>query len=199
NIPVPGSYAWLEPVARPFYAYGRAQARRPYLVQILSSLVIWLIGDITAQSISPAGENNTYSPFRTARSLIIGALISIPNYRWFLFLGDCFNYRSRILSLGTKIVVNQICFTPVFNTYFFGMHSLLSGATWGEIVERVRHTVPISWWNSCKLWPAVTAFSFTFIPPSFRSIFAGCVAIGWQTWLTLINQRAADFEKAEHA
>jgi hypothetical protein len=44
----------------------------------------------------------------------------------FVYLGNCFNYTSPILSLLTKVVVNQLAFTPLFNTYFFGMQSLLS-------------------------------------------------------------------------
>jgi protein Mpv17 len=73
------------------------------------------------------------------------------------------------------VVVNQLCFSPVFNTYFFGMQSLLSNLPRFDaqaIWLHIKHTVPTSAWNSCKLWPAVTAFSFTFVPAWFRSVFA---------------------------
>jgi hypothetical protein len=95
-------------------------------------------------------------------------------------------------------VVNQALFTPIFNSYFFGMQSLLSGASFPEIIERIKNTVPTSWINSCKVWPAITAFSFTYIPIQYRSIFGGVIAIGWQTYLSLLNQRAAAEEEAEH-
>ena len=36
----------------------------------------------------------------------------------------------------------------------------------------------------------MTAFLFSFVPPENRSIFAGVAAIGWQTYLGLVNQRA---------
>jgi protein Mpv17 len=97
-----------------------------------------------------------------------------------------------------QVVVNQILFTPIFNSYFFGMQTLLAGASFDEIVERIRNTVPTSWINSCKLWPVVTAFSFTYIPIQYRSIFGGVIAIGWQTYLSLLNQRAAAKEHIEH-
>lgn len=93
--------------------------------------------------------------------------------------------------------MNQALFTPFFNSYFFGMQSLLSGATIPEVIERIKNTVPTSWINSCKVWPAITAFSFTYIPIQYRSIFGGVIAIGWQTYLSLLNQRAAA-EEAEH-
>lgn len=94
--------------------------------------------------------------------------------------------------------MNQLLFTPIFNSYFFGMQTLLAGASFDEIVERIKNTVPTSWINSCKLWPAVTAFSFTYIPIQYRSIFGGVIAIGWQTYLSLLNQRAAAQEQTEH-
>lgn len=40
---------------------------------------------------------------------------------------------------------------------------------------------------------------FTFIPLEYRSIFGGVIAIGWQTYLSLLNQRAAAVEKLEHS
>lgn len=178
TIPGP-SWLWLEPLATPFRYYSRAQRRRPYWTQFFSALAIYFCGDLSAQGLA---SSEPYDPLRTARALVIGGLSSIPSYRWFLWLSNSFNYASKTLSLATKVAVNQLLFTPVFNSYFFGMQTLLSGGGPREVLERIRHTVPVSWWNSCKLWPAVTAFSFTFVRPQNRSVFAGelnvCVVIG---------------------
>ncbi|KAH0092485.1 hypothetical protein KCU96_g7091, partial [Aureobasidium melanogenum] len=113
-----------------------------------------------------------------------------------MFLGNHFNYKSHVRSIATKIVINQTFFTPCFNTYFFGMQSLLSGQTLEQTKQRVIDTVPVSWKNSWKLWPAVTAFSFTFVPPQNRSVFAGVIAIGWQTYLSWLNMKAQEEEDA---
>jgi protein Mpv17 len=115
----------------------------------------------------------------------------------FIFLGNHFNYPSAILSLATKVIVNQAVFTPIFNSYFFGMQSFLSGDSLTQVWERIKKTVPISMVNSCKLWPAVTAFSFTFIGPQYRSIFAGVIAIGWQTYLSFLNRQAESEQSHE--
>lgn len=114
-----------------------------------------------------------------------------------MFLGNNFNYSSKVLSLVTKVTVNQIFFAPAINTWFFAMQSLLSGDRLPEVWERLERTIPPSIINSCKLWPAVTAFSFTFIDPQYRSIFAGVVAIGWQTYLSYLNRKAEIAEAAE--
>ena len=104
-----------------------------------------------------------------------------------MYLGTVFNYPSKFLSLATKVVVNQIVFTPVFNSYFFGMQSLLSGDSISDAWERIKRTVPTSFVNSWKLWPAVTAFNFTYISPQYRALFAGVVAVGWQSYLSWLN------------
>ncbi|KAI8250775.1 dihydroorotate dehydrogenase [Colletotrichum sp. SAR11_239] len=200
-IPVPNTVAtiplWqrLGPLTRAAEGYARAQRKRPLTTQFISSLVIYFCADLSAQNMS----GNEYNPERTARSLIIGALSSIPSYKWFIFLSQNFNYTSRLLSLATKVVVNQVCFTPIFNSYFFGMQAFLAGDNFEQIIERIRRTVPVSIVNSCKLWPAVTAFSFSFIPMEYRSVFSGVIAVGWQTYLSFLNRQAEVVEEAEEA
>jgi protein Mpv17 len=128
TIPGP-NWLWLEPIYGPFRAYGRVQQRRPYVTQLVSSLVIYFVGDLVAQSIAaPAdkeviqrskeglegsedeeergwvqqwGEDRDWA--RTGRALVIGGMSSIPSYKWFLWLGNNFNYSSKILSLTTKV------------------------------------------------------------------------------------------------
>ncbi|CAD6447043.1 a4e35b30-7db6-4989-b5d7-5732061b22e2 [Sclerotinia trifoliorum] len=190
-IPIPATIAtlplWqrLGPLTRSFQAYGRSQRKRPYTTQFCSSLVIYFLGDLSAQSI--CGDD--YDWKRTLRALVISMGSSIPSYKWFMFLSRNFNYSSKAGSLATKVGVNQMFFTPIFNTYFFGMQSLLSGDSIRDVVERVKRTVPTSMMNSIKLWPAVTAISFAWVPQEYRSIFAGVIAIGWQTYLSFLNTR----------
>jgi protein Mpv17 len=187
TIPGP-TWAWITP---PIRGYNAMQKRSPLLTQLEASLIIYYLGDLSAQTLQTSNfSEGTYEPIRGLRALIIAGIVSIPSYKWFLFLGNHFNYSSHVVSIGVKIVVNQMVFTPLFNTYFFSMQSLLAGASLGEAWERVRSTVPVSWRNSWKVWPAVTAFSFTFIKPQNRSVFAGLVAIFWQGYLSWLNKRA---------
>lgn len=120
--------------------------------------------------------------------------LTVDMSRRFMWLSRNFNYSSRVLSIATKIVVNQSIFTPLFNTYFFGMQSFLAGDNFVEIWERVKRTVPVSMMNSVKLWPIVTAINFTYVPLEYRSVFAGVIAVGWQTYLTWLNRRAEEEE-----
>lgn len=122
TIPGP-AWLWLEPVIEPFRAYGRVQQRKPYLTQLVSSLVIYFVGDLVAQGIATpevkegeegVAEENEERGWvqewsedrdwaRTGRALVIGGISSIPSYKWFLWLSMNFNYGSKILSLTTKV------------------------------------------------------------------------------------------------
>ena len=82
---VPALPLWqrLGPLTRLAEAYARAQRRRPYVTQFCTSLVIYFCADISAQRIS----GKDYSPERTARSLVIGGISSIPSYKWYVGVG----------------------------------------------------------------------------------------------------------------
>jgi hypothetical protein len=69
----------LGPVTKAFNGYGRAQTTRPYLTQVITSVVIYSCGDLGAQKI---GED-AYDPWRAARNMVIGAVVSIPAYNWY--------------------------------------------------------------------------------------------------------------------
>ena len=108
----------------------------------------------------------------------------------FMFLGNHFNYPgARIRSITTKVIVQQIVFAPIFNTYFFGMQAILTGERPSGVSQRVKNAVPESVMNSMKLWPAVTAFSFAFVAAQYRFMFAGIFAVIWQSYLSFLNRR----------
>ncbi|EZF33539.1 hypothetical protein H109_06796 [Trichophyton interdigitale MR816] len=208
--------------------YGDKQKKRPYWTQFFSTVVIFLLSDLSAQLLVPwitdddttshddqeTQLNNTqttkgipekytdnketakgilerYDPVRTLRHVSIGGFVAIPSYTWFMFVHNNFNYASKFLSIATKVVLSQVIYAPLFNVYFFSAQSLLSGASWTETLQRLQVTLPVSIVNSAKIWPAVSAFMFLYIDPAFRAIFAGTIALGWQTYLSWLNQVAA--------
>jgi hypothetical protein len=40
---------------------------------------------------------------RTGRALLIGGVAAIPGFKWFVWLSNSFNYRSKIASLSVKV------------------------------------------------------------------------------------------------
>jgi hypothetical protein len=78
DIPIQLWYHRLGPVTTFFSWFHKTQTKRPYTVQLCTTLTTYLAGDLLAQDIG--GE--PYDPIRTLRMLTIGALAAIPGYRW---------------------------------------------------------------------------------------------------------------------
>ncbi|KAL9083387.1 MAG: hypothetical protein Q9165_008537 [Trypethelium subeluteriae] len=230
----------LTTLLAPLRAYGRAQQSSPYLTQLLSSLTIYTLGDLSAQNLTSSNKQTpflaSYDPFQTLRAMLIGAAVALPAYHWFLFLGTSrfsITLPSRLLpllsrltsssssssaaatssklqhtlnftlSIANRVITNQLVFTPLFLTYFFTAHALLTPLLCAapdparlpsptQLADKLAETVPRGFVNSWRLWPAVTAVSFTVVQPQYRAVFAGVVAVGWQTYLGILNLRARE-------
>ncbi|KAI3003335.1 hypothetical protein CBS147346_5475 [Aspergillus niger] len=176
-----------EPVLAFFDWYSYSQSRRPYATQLCLTPLIYCVGDFSAQMIG----DDDFDYRRSLRSILIGLVIAIPSREWFLFLGRRFNYSSSSLSLGVRVAVNQLLYTPLFNVYFFAFHGILSGEGIMGAVERVKNTVPTSIPRSFIYWPFVTAFNFTYVAPQSRSVATSVFAIFWQSYLSWLNNSAA--------
>lgn len=176
----------------PLSAYRRAAQTRPYIVQFSTSLLVWFTGDVLAQSIEQSSQpTSSWDIPRTLRALAIGAGAAIPLYHWHMFLGNLFTTLPRWTGIAARVATQQAIFPPVFNTYFFFTQAVLNGATAAEGAARVRAALITSWVNSMRIWPAVTAVNFAFVPPELRSLVPGLVAVGWQCYLSILNQRTA--------
>ncbi|KAL2825677.1 hypothetical protein BJY01DRAFT_241510 [Aspergillus pseudoustus] len=176
-----------------FAWFSDSQSRRPYITQLCLTPLIYCLGDFSAQMIG----DDDFDYRCSLRSMIIGLVIAVPSYKWFLFLGQHFNYRSPALSLGAKVATNQLFYTPMFNVYFFAFHGLLAGdGLWGTI-ERVKDTVPTSIPRSFLYWPLVTAFNFSYVSPHSRAIATSVFAVFWQSYLSWLNSSVGD-GKGEH-
>ncbi|KAI9870335.1 MAG: hypothetical protein M1823_008773, partial [Watsoniomyces obsoletus] len=80
DIPQPTSlwYSRLPvPVTDFFSWFHKTQGKRPLTVQLTTTLITYLCGDLLAQEIG--GEE--YDPKRTLRMLVVGGVASVPGYK----------------------------------------------------------------------------------------------------------------------
>lgn len=170
--------------------YTRQQRSRPYITELCSMSLIYFVGDFAAQIVG----GDSYDSRRTLRSIAIGVVVAIPSLRWFNFLGRHFNYPSSIVSTCTKVAVNQLIYTSMFNVYFFAFHAILSGMTISGVIQRVKSTVSKSLPRSFLYWPFVMAINFTYVQPQSRSIVTAIFAVFWQSYLSWLNAQAQKHE-----
>lgn len=110
----------------------------------------------------------------------------------FLFIARNFNYSNKLLTLVTKVGVNQVVYAPVFGTYYFTMQGLLSGDSAGQVWERVKVAMPRSVISSWMFWPPITAATFALVPPMYHAVLLACVTTGWQAYLSWLNRKSED-------
>lgn len=78
DIPIQLWYHRLGPVSTFFNWFHKTQLKRPYTVQLCTTLTTYLAGDLLAQDLG--GER--YDGTRTLRMLCIGAIAAVPGYKW---------------------------------------------------------------------------------------------------------------------
>jgi protein Mpv17 len=140
----------------------------------------------------------------------------LSRLKW-LGTSPLFKFKSKYLSLLSKIITQQCIFAPIFGSYFFTAQTLLAGGGLSDVTDRLERTFFVTWLNSCKLWPMVTAINFTMISPQHRNVFAGkfllqlvhpmiswillagIIGIGWQAYMSWLNQRAAVQATQDHS
>ncbi|KUI56527.1 Protein SYM1 [Cytospora mali] len=154
----PAFWERLGPLTQFFRWYGKSNTQRPYLTQFLSSLVIFCTGDLAAQYFG--GEEYDYK--RTLRVLAISAGSSI------------IIFKCKLLTLATKVGVNQVVYAPVFGTYYFTLQGFLSGDSADKVWERVKVAMPRSVISSWMFWPPITATTFAFVPPMYHAVLLAC-------------------------
>lgn len=77
-VPLASFVSRLGPITSFVRWYGRVHGRRPLFTQFCTSVTIYAIGDVCAQSMG----GKEHDPRRTGRALVIGAISSIPVYKW---------------------------------------------------------------------------------------------------------------------
>lgn len=100
-----------------------------------------------------------------------------------MFLHRSVKLPSRLGTIAAQVVVQQAVYNPVFNVYFMGMHSLLGGHGIKDTIDHLAFVLPTSIVRGAQVWTGVAIVSFSVVPPQWRGIFSGCVAVCWQTYL----------------
>ncbi|KAH6900031.1 putative integral membrane protein, Mpv17/PMP22 family [Thelonectria olida] len=174
--------------------YNAKLAARPLLTQSVVTAVLFATGDITAQQLVEKKGVKGHDLARTGRMALYGGFVFGPAATtWFGFLSRNVNARNKRLETVARVACDQLLFAPVAIGVFLGSMATMEGASAKERLNNV-------WWpalstNWC-VWPFVQMINFTFLPLQHRVLFANIVSIGWNSYLSWVNnQKPAQSEK----
>lgn len=91
-----------------------------------------------------------------------------------------------------RVGCDQIFFAPLATGVFLVSMSVMEGGD-------PRHKMETTYWPALKsnwyLWPFAQMVNFSFVPLEHRLLFVNIVAIGWNCWLSFLNNRGAEADK----
>lgn len=167
--------------------YNARLAARPLLTQSVTTAVLFATGDITAQQLVKKKGMEKHDLVRTGRMALYGGFVFGPvATTWFGFLARNVNARNKKVETLARVACDQLLFAPVMIGVFLGSMATMEGNSPKQRVET-------TWWPALKanwmLWPFVQVINFSFIPLQHRVFFANIVSIGWNSYLSWINNR----------
>ncbi|ORX96404.1 hypothetical protein K493DRAFT_281961 [Basidiobolus meristosporus CBS 931.73] len=185
----------IRPWVRAFRWYSTNLERNPFLVKSVSTATIVALGDIACQKLIE--KKPQLDRARTLRMLIHGGLIMGPALSfWHPFLERLVKIRQPHIALICRVAIDQAVFAPSVVGMFFISQGLLSGCSLVEVQERLNTGYRTALFNSWKLWPISNLIIFYLFPLHYRFLMGNIISLGWNTYLSFLNQRVASLAVA---
>ncbi|KAG0168658.1 Protein required for ethanol metabolism [Apophysomyces sp. BC1034] len=119
--------------------------------------------------------------------IVAGPVLS----NWYRFLELNVKASTPFKTLAAKVAIDQCAFAPVFIGVFFSAQGLFEGKSVNEIKDKLQVGYTTALISNYKLWPAVQFFNFNFTPLNYRLMVSNLVALGWNAYLSTVNQKSS--------
>jgi protein Mpv17 len=169
-------------------AYSRALLNRPILTRAVTSGTIMTSADLLCQKI----EGTKQIDVRRAASMgVTGLCLAGPAvHGWYTFLGRVVGERG-FKVVATKLALDQIVFLPIMFGSIMTTANLLNGKT----IEQNKQVLDKELFGAIKrgwcVWSVATGLNFAVCPPQYRVLFNNTVSLGWNVYLSNVNNRGA--------
>ncbi|KAL2930029.1 Protein SYM1 [Bienertia sinuspersici] len=156
---------------------------RPILTKSVSSSLIYMVADITSQTIAPP-SSEPYDIIRTLRMTGYGGMILGPTlHYWFNFLSKILPGRD-LLTTVKKMTLGQTVFGPIMTAIFFSMNAAFQGENSGEIFARLKRDLLPTMLNGIMYWPICDFITFKFVPVQLQPLVSNSFSYVWTVYMT---------------
>jgi len=165
--------------------YQAKLARRPILVQAVTSAVLFGTGDSLAQQAVERRGIQKHDFARTGRMVLYGGAFFGPlAHHWFKFLQARIRLSTPTRTTIARVAADQLAFSPANLLCFLSTMSYLEGAS---VKERLRSTYKKGMMANWTVWPWVQLANFRLVPLEHRLLVVNVVALGWNCYLSYLN------------
>lgn len=173
-------------------AYARQLEKMPFRTQMVTSGILWGLGDVVAQRTSPQG---VYDGHRTIYNALYGGIFNgTVGHVWYHCILD--SVVQRVLRktpahprvfLATKVAVDSFVFGPVHVAAYFMVLSMVEhGGDLKIAVEKTRQEFVKTFAVELAVWPAVQAVNFAHVPAQYHLLVVNCVTVldaAFMSWM----------------
>ncbi|XP_060553543.1 protein Mpv17-like isoform X3 [Ruditapes philippinarum] len=163
-------------------AYQHALKVHPIRTAAISAGTLLSAGDVLAQLVVEKRPLEMYNVKRTIRFAIFGTFFGGPMFSvWYSTLARKLGH-TKYAALK-MVACDQLLFAPPFIAYFLIVMELMKGEGLQDIKLKLQDDYGDVMKTNYKIWPAVQAMNFTFVPVHYRVLVVNLVSVGWNTYL----------------
>ena len=156
-------------------------------MDLIDSGTLFITGDCIAQL--GVEQVKEYNLARSARLGIFGSMIVGPSMvHWYRFLSAKVHLSSPLKTLFARVGLDQFVFSPVFLIVFFTANGLMEGKTLAQCKAKLEKGYVTALTANWTIWPWVQLANFKFVPLNYQALFVNSIALGWNTYLSLLNK-----------
>jgi protein Mpv17 len=196
-------------IQRVLLAFNRANDHFPIATQSAVAGSVASVGDVLMQWLEQREQPSFHvDGERTLCILSYRALLFAPSYvLWMRLLESRLKGVAAGRAIVTKIALDQFLWTPPSMVAFYMWLGALENAKGGQSLparlengalrarELLWPTLMVNW----PFWSAVHIATFGFIPVQHRILWVSCVQVGWNAFISGLNEKAKQRNKGAHA
>ncbi|XP_017048061.1 mpv17-like protein [Drosophila ficusphila] len=163
-------------------------ALKAFLKEGFNVAAIMGLGDTVAQLFIEKKSLDDWDAGRTLRFSALGLVFVGPVLRrWYHFLESRVPKNQTPMRRGlTKMLVDQLLFSPPFTLTMSFLVPMVNGEHIDRIRKRIFDSYPTIMARNYMLWPAAQVINFTFVPLRYQVVYAQCIALIWNCYLSLV-------------
>lgn len=165
--------------------YEHSLKTRPLQTQMVTSTILWGLGDTFAQRID---KQHKQDKFRTVSTAAYGATVIGPIGHYFYHGMD--KVVTRYFKIGTfgfvvaKVLGDELLFGPIHVGGYFAWMTLAEGGSWQDVKNRVKQDFIPTFVAECLYWPFIQGFNFWKVPVKHQLLVVNTACLADSTFLS---------------
>lgn len=158
--------------------YNRTLQRHPFPTQMVSSGLLWGLGDVLAQRI---GGKTSYDSRRGLLTATYGGIAAGPFGHAFYIgldkIASKFFFPGTTKFIAFKVITDTAVYGPLHVLGYFVFMSMGDGGSWKQAQQKIQQDFWSTYCAEVLFWPPVQAINFKFVPVHYHLMVVNCLMI----------------------